>query len=43
MPTDVLDALKAILAAHGGATPSEADAFLAGLERTKRLVVEAWS
>lgn len=43
MPADVIDALKDVLCDAGGASRPEADAYIAAMERGKRLVVEAWS
>ena len=43
MPGDVVDTLKGILVAVGGATRSEADAYVAAMERDHRLVIEAWA
>jgi sulfite reductase alpha subunit-like flavoprotein len=43
MPADVVDALRDVLCDVGGASVREADAFLAGMERAGRLVIEAWS
>lgn len=43
MPADVVGALRDILCDVGGASVPEADAFLGGMERAGRLVIEAWS
>lgn len=43
MPTDVLDALKAVACSEGRKSASEASAFLADLERSRRLQFETWS
>lgn len=43
MPTDVAAALKELLAEHGGLTSADAAAVVSGMERSRRLVTEAWS
>jgi cytochrome P450 / NADPH-cytochrome P450 reductase len=43
MPADVVQAVTEILQTHGGATAVEAAAYVTAMERTKRLVIEAWS
>ena len=43
MPQDVVQALREVLQTHGGATVAEATAYLSAMERSRRLVIEAWS
>jgi sulfite reductase alpha subunit-like flavoprotein len=43
MPADVIQALSEVLQVHGGATSAEATAYISSMERSKRLVIEAWS
>ena len=43
MPADVVGVLGDILVQQGGASEAEAAAFIAGMERAGRLVIEAWS
>jgi sulfite reductase (NADPH) flavoprotein alpha-component len=43
MPTDVMDAVKALAVAHGGADEAEAARFVDRLVRARRYCVESWS
>lgn len=43
MPQDVIQSLREVLQTRGSATEAEAAAYVSAMERSKRLVVEAWS
>lgn len=43
MPTDVAAALKDVLVSHGEMAASDAASLVSGMERTRRLITEAWS
>ena len=43
MPQDVVQAFNEVLQTHGGATAAEATAYLSAMERSKRLIIEAWA
>ena len=43
MPTDVLDAVKAVCVSHGGLTGDQAAQFMRTMENTRRLQLETWA